>query len=563
MSENSTADWRASVQQSYRNSEVREISKVLAALEPGATPASKLRLASQFEASVFNTANSLENYRKTLAKRLKKLQKNYVPPVAATTTAPPTDIQSSLRELRSHYAEDLLYILKHADAAVAEMKAKYGEEKAIQLRQHTDGVRVWATDLGVLPGTEQNAKGITQEQLEKLKSYLDRKTENIRAHIVKLADADRFLAETLAKKETDFAELASPQPSKILAQCAQRRHEHLYEKLHKTKPLQKPNELLAEAMEKAQADVPLPTRSISQQLRGGLSEADIIRALKHLDKMRAAGTVCLAYMSIADKKTVPPKTLVKANQIVNEGGVVLKEILQKQRDSSPAVKLTLEDAWMKPLVVTTDDDVAVDTEDTAPPSKRMRLSSRPVVSSRVLLTPNRKAPSSLLSALKRKGAKLIQPPPFGIGSHLLLDFECFELIIYLVPLIVSIRAKEERRDNGDQTAEQASTEVQKTIRQGQLDDENFHRWKPLHHGLTANSKLEVWGASGDGRTLGYIVQERLRDASAHATHALRQCFSSAAKATGDFETEILEATALLEFIKLARTTYMPDWVDLD
>jgi hypothetical protein len=41
--------WRASVQQSYRNNEVREISKVLASLEPGASASSKLRLAMQFE----------------------------------------------------------------------------------------------------------------------------------------------------------------------------------------------------------------------------------------------------------------------------------------------------------------------------------------------------------------------------------------------------------------------------------------------------------------------------------------------------------------------------------
>jgi hypothetical protein len=41
--------WKASVQQSYRNAEVREIAKVLASLEPGASAASKLRLAMQFE----------------------------------------------------------------------------------------------------------------------------------------------------------------------------------------------------------------------------------------------------------------------------------------------------------------------------------------------------------------------------------------------------------------------------------------------------------------------------------------------------------------------------------
>ena len=48
----------------------------------------------------------------------------------------------------------------------------------------------------------------------------------------------------------------------------------------------------------------------------------------------------------------------------------------------------------------------------------------------------------------------------------------------------------------------------------------------------------------------------------HATHILRQCFRNHVKdKTNEFEVEILEASALLEFISLARTTYMPNWQD--
>ena len=51
--DNDDGQWRASVQQAYRNAEVKEIADVLASLEPGATRNSKMRLAMQFEDSEF------------------------------------------------------------------------------------------------------------------------------------------------------------------------------------------------------------------------------------------------------------------------------------------------------------------------------------------------------------------------------------------------------------------------------------------------------------------------------------------------------------------------------
>lgn len=72
-----SASWRSDVAQSYRSSEVRSIATVLAELEPGATSASKTMLAMRFEESIFKAASSLDDYKKTIEKRLKKLRKHY------------------------------------------------------------------------------------------------------------------------------------------------------------------------------------------------------------------------------------------------------------------------------------------------------------------------------------------------------------------------------------------------------------------------------------------------------------------------------------------------------
>ena len=58
--------WRKNIQQSYRSEEVNNIAKVLASLEPSATPSSKLMLASQFENMMFTSATNLADYRKKI-----------------------------------------------------------------------------------------------------------------------------------------------------------------------------------------------------------------------------------------------------------------------------------------------------------------------------------------------------------------------------------------------------------------------------------------------------------------------------------------------------------------
>lgn len=507
------------MEQSYRNTEVREIAKVLAGLEPGASTSSKLRLAMQFEDAVFKGATSLADYRKKLLKRLKKVQKSYVP----TQQAANSNKERTIQELRQQYGDALRYILKHASKATEEMLAKHGEEKAMQLKQHVEGVKLWAGDLGLMENTKPNL-AMSDAHLEKLKEHLERRTENVRLHVVKLADPDQFMLETLEKTQRDF----EAKSSKYLAVNARKRYEQLQKKEFD------PDALLKESMERAQASVPLPTR---------IQHNDERTALIHLDKMRAASTVLLAYMAAVDKISVPRNTLTKAQSVAVSGIGFITNVMHIHRKEYKEPEVSLEDAWMKSLEI----PVPVGTLEVGSPEKRRKVSaSGPVLRSKVLLTSGRKTPSNLLPALKRKRATLVRPPPRGQGSHLILEFgQAFVMTIFFVPLLVEIRAFD------------AMSETKKTT------DLKSASWVPLHRGL-ANQKLSVFGVTGTYETLGHVVEEKLRDASTHATHVLRQCFSAAAKENAaDFEVEILEATALLEFLQIARISYIPNWRDDD
>jgi hypothetical protein len=523
------ADWRTRVEQSYRNTQVREIASVLAGLEPGASTSSKLRLAMQFEDTVFKAANSLVDYSKRLSKRLKKVQKTYVPTQHAATSNKETAIQ----QLRQQYGDTLRYVLKHGPKAVVEMKAKHGEEKAGQLRQHIEGVKLWAADLGILEHTQINLN-MSPEHLEKLTTHLESRTQNIRAHVCKLADPDQFMLETLEKTHTDFQD----ESSKYLALDTRKRYEQLQKETFHAEAN------LKEALEQTQATIPLPTRT---------QQNDERTALIHLDRMRAASSVFLSYMGIVDKITVPRNTLPKTHNVAIEGIAFVCYVLKRHRDEFKEPDVSLQDAWMKTLEL----PVPVEALDGASPeTKRRKFSAAgPVLRSKVLLTTGRKTPSNLLPAFKRKRATLVRPPPRGQGSHLVLDFgTAFSMTIFFVPLLVELRAycpPPTNESNAESTSEWKPAS-----------------WTPLHAGLIANQeKLSVFGVSGGYDTLGRVVEEKLRDASAHATHVLRKCFADSSATVKEdaavFEVEILEATALLTFLQLARVSYMPNWVDDD
>ena len=176
--------------------------------------------------------------------------------------------------------------------------------------------------------------------------------------------------------------------------------------------------------------------------------------------------------------------------------------------------------------------------------------------------------------------------------HLILDFDdAFSMTIYLSPLTVTLRAKP-KEIGGEQKQQNDGL----CLHSGSSSSSSAH-WQALSHGLTSwgetldssdflrrkaapqssnnsdnnsssssdpEQQLSVWGVTGSYEAIGRVVEERLRDASTHATAILRKCFKNHVKdKTMDFEVELLEGSALLEFLQLARSTYMPHWEDKD
>jgi hypothetical protein len=537
--------------------EVREIAKVLASLEPGASQESKLMLAMRFEETIFSSATSLADYRKKLAKRLKKLQKMYVPTAAAAAGAnkPGTagkaasDAEQRIVELRRKYGEALLFIYQRATKAVAEMAKKSGKERAQHLAKHTDNAKSWANQLGLLDassssgGTSASYKlaalpKLDASELDRLENHLQTRVENIRSHVVKLTEPDMFLQERLEELEEQYM---TPATSKLMSKCFLKR----FSQLRWTEFANAPK-ALQQALDKALHIVPPPSRDPRSQKQAALS---------HLEAMRAASQAVLAYLATSDKTSAMMESssnvnaapllsrhiLLKCHTRAVQGANFLQEELPNDNASGKNKRkiTTLEDAWTKVMETPTDDDAedalpgaattagAPDDTVTAPVSKRLKPT---IVKSRVLFTPSRACPSNLLPALKRKGAVLQQR---GSASYLTLDFEdAFTMTIYLFPLVVTLKAKKDGSRKGEN---------------GNADDHN---------------KVSVWGSEGTWETLGHVVKERLDYASAQATQILRGCFA-ACRGKADFEWEIAEATALLKFLKLARTTYIPDWQDVD
>eukprot|EP00934_Nitzschia_sp_Nitz4_P001481 Nitzschia sp. Nitz4//scaffold62_size106224//12901//14739//NITZ4_004342-RA/size106224-processed-gene-0.46-mRNA-1//-1//CDS//3329555814//1481//frame0 len=591
---NNSGEWRQSVLQSYRNEEVREIAKVLASLEPGATASSKLMLAMRFEDTIFKAADSLADYRKKMTKRLKKLQKNYVPPAQQQTKSTETEVL--LVEMRQKYGESLQYIAKNADRAIKDVSARSGTERSSQLRQHTDSAIQWGRELGVLDNipVARVAQRLSEAQIQKIQQHLERRVENIRQYVVKHADPDLFLQETVERKDSDMPERANKMLSVNLVKRIEQLQQQTASMAGSTSNAApadsgassstkfEPLTVLQESLDKAQAAVPPPTRNNSN---------DIPAALMHLDKMRAASTALMAYFSMEDRKTTAPRNaLTKSCTVVSSGLEFVSKVAQTL-PKPPRNQVTLQDAWTKVLEIPTPPEEVVTSENpeisqsalpstgaagsstNPPPAKRIKRSqdgsekySPPVTRCRVLLRPDRKIPTSLIPALRRKRAKLVRPPLGSRGSYLILEFgTAFTLTIYFCPLLVTIRAQ---TPPTPRKAVPRHTPVTTQRTQG------CAHWTPLYHGLTdlptpdasstqqQQGPLRVWGVNGTYETIGRVVEERLQDASMHATQVLRQCFRGHVKdKTAEFEVEILEASALLEFLQLARTTYMPNWQD--
>jgi len=208
----SNDEWRASVPQSDRSGEVREIAKVLASLEPGATAGSKLMLAMRFEDQIFAAGTSLSDYRKKLTKRLKKLKKHYKAPQEIINKD--NENEQRVLDLRRKYGDALTFIYKYDEKAISAMREKSGAERAKHLQQHTDNARSWATQLGLSPlSNPKKIPKLESSELDRLQKHLELRVENIRSHVVKLTQPDLFLEERIVELEQNL----KPKPSEVLA----------------------------------------------------------------------------------------------------------------------------------------------------------------------------------------------------------------------------------------------------------------------------------------------------------------------------------------------------------
>lgn len=592
------ADWRTTVSQSTRNGQVREVAKVLASLEPGATSASKLMLAMRFEDSIFQQATSLADYQKRITKRLKKVQKSYKPPAAdasSSNAAETAEEEAARREkelevernLRRQYGEDLRFIVKNAPAAVRAMEDKHGKSRSDHLRQHTDNAEQWAVEIGLNDLCPHRKRRSPREAgyLDRLKQHLEQRVDNIRSHVVKLTHPDLFLEETLVKLEDELDEEAL----NILAAATKA----IIEKHRKEGQVVPPPSGPADAagmrslMEKVTATIPPPRNAAA------IREANLAR----VEKIRAASHALSAYLCLdAHTKAEVKKCLSTSHKIAaDEVATLLTEMAGfGEEDSRKEGEVLLEDAWNRPLEYTAEPTAGEDGDpssiegsgDEGPAKKKARrsdssvgspsASGNVVIRSKVLLTKSRKPPSNLVLALKQKRAEMITPSTSGAlcgaGTQLRIQFgTAFEMIVYFVPLLVSIRALPVKSDSNAETNQQqqegsggeVSSEFRRTIVDGGLPT-----WVSSTRGLVGRtSPVSVLGATGPASSLGPIVAQKLDYASACATRALRRCFADVARKAyenanaSDFEVEIVESTALLRFVQLARSTYTPNFHD--
>eukprot|EP00804_Cyclotella_cryptica_P016021 CCRYP_004180-RB/>CCRYP_004180-RB protein AED:0.02 eAED:0.02 QI:69/-1/1/1/-1/0/1/304/586 len=575
-----TNDWRSTVSQAYRSTEVRSIAATLASLEPGATTASKTMLAMRFEESIFKAASSLDDYKKCIQKRLKKLQKHYsktgaTPGGSGAADGTITREKERLleNELREKFGSKLIYIAEKSDLAVLVLKqTSDNPQQADALLSHALKTKEWAGYLGIpLPNdNNDDSNNVDAEKkhrppldmghLLKIKAQMEKFVDVIRSHISKICDPEIFLLDKLMFLEQDFMKRSS------CSDIVQRAFaEHDRECPHFTV------EEMQRLLDKLRSPLPAPRRN---QEEG----ADVRASVARIDRIRTVAQAMYIYVGLSQgDKTAFPNGLQKTfdigrtylNELEKEYDSLLKGM--EDTDENGQRILHLEDAWNNVLRYEggeSEGASSLEDMDAEPEAKRQKVETRRypmVICSRVLLTPGRCVISSIVPVLKRKRATLIRNKT---ASYVRLEFgNAFEMNIYFVPLLVTVRAMERPKEG------QLPNMVTMA---GELT------WPSLHQGLRPslgsdgtsnddgkdNKDLTVLGVTGPYSTLGHIITKKLQYASAQATHVLRRCFAETtigkgALAKSDFEVEILEIGALVKFLQIARSTYIPDWVDDD
>lgn len=576
-------DWRKSVLQSYRNEEVTNIAKVLAALEPNTSSASKLGLAMRFEDAIFQAATSLQDYRKKLAKRLKKVQKSYKPPqegsaavnANAVNKGPKVSYEVKEKQLRDRFGERLKYIVFHADDAVAILKMK-DPQRAAKVKIHTDQAEQWAVDIGVLStdeiklklqkkrGANSHAKVRQPESLrrrpgflEKLKEHLEQRVDNTRSHVVQVIHQDKFLEENLVKVEDMYLDASQSVQASLasrnrIVQTLQR----LIREENSTSTYT-PN-YAVDIMQVQQQYQELQGMSIPFPRKGDTDDDIKKIALLQLERIKLCTQLMVSYVMLTKEGKGSVPGLLKQSYSMGIDGI--KYLLKYYEDDNED-DIVLEDSWKQLFVYIPPEHEGRDRE--SPTKKRKRSFDGDVAfyitKTRVLFTPGHKTPSNIIHELESKKAKVFRPNGNDAGARIMIKFgQAFEMKIFFSPLLVTVRAMNPKRNA-------KSTKNEKFDDEGKSDfcrtvmDCGLPTWQKSSDGLA-----ESLGFTGEEAVVNaaYIdmVSKKLDFASAQATSILRKCFTDLAgqtyaNAKSDFEIALAEGTALLHFLRLARENY--------
>mmetsp|Transcript_12620 Transcript_12620/g.23662 ORF Transcript_12620/g.23662 Transcript_12620/m.23662 type:complete len:622 (+) Transcript_12620:161-2026(+) len=603
-------DWRKNIQQSYRSEEVKNIAKVLASLEPNATTASKLMLASKFENQMFATASDFNDYRKKITKRLKKIQKSYN---ATTATSDEVlleqqkdEVMQLQRRLKSLYGEKLEFIAKYGRFTVKEFRDKFGEEKSKNLMDHIDQAITWAAEIGAVPESKailastglcvripRRSPPETLSYLGKVEMELEKRVDNIRGYCVKLTKPELFFSERLDEME-----------QKVLLNFDSSACQMYVESMRQALTNSKDDVNFALDTDTATAAATSETDVDLSELKGMLEkmrsviphprskEEEKESMLAHLNRIRIASQYLIKYATFSPQQQTTKLQLAgslrKVHDLVHHSILFLKESFREERGEQGDSSIILEDIWNKILdydgalnkssVTATED--GKDSALTAGPSTSDNAKSfntkRLVIRSRVLFT-KRYPPKNLLDAMNRKYN--VNVCGEGKTTYLKVIYgDVFEMSLFFSPILVRIRAlpgSEEknaykkstfRKDVIDCSSDSWVAPTAGMKRTSPLSSLNSQQ-QPIGRKRNANGDVKteqvvsIMGVSANIDSVMPIVAKKLDYASAHATRCLRRCFAEhTLTSKSDFEIEISEGNAVLKFLQLARKTYQ---IDLD
>ena len=210
---------------------------------------------------------------------------------------------------------------------------------------------------------------------------------------------------------------------------------------------------MKQLMERMNVHVPIPRRN---------QEGDqVLAAVARIEKIRAAAQALYIYMGLPlAAKTSFRGSIDKCHHVVmecmkeleGEYNNIVKEELDDKDEKGRRI-IQLEDAWNNPLTFSeleneaeaeTEPSVVEDASGEEQPDTKRRKTENGgkvpmVIRSRYLLTPGRNTFSTLRPALKRKKAVLVRNG--SRTTYVKLQFgNAFEMTIYFVPLLVTVRA---------------------------------------------------------------------------------------------------------------------------